>query len=181
MLNRKVPTCFSKVSQKLDYDGVTWKKIKLSRSPPQPRESVTSKKDITDPFHIPTDWTVSHLTSELDIVTSKKPKLIRSTSQQTEPFPIWPENSTLLHRKTPNSSVLHPNRLNRFPSDHRSRRWYIEKNKTEAFHIATDWTVFHLSRELDAVTLKKNKSEPFHITTDRTIPSWLSNRKHSSS
>ena len=35
----KCHPCLSKVSQKLDYDIVTWKKIKLSRSPPQPRES----------------------------------------------------------------------------------------------------------------------------------------------
>ena len=36
-----------------------------------------------------------------------------------------------------------------------TRRCYIEKNKTDPFHIPTDWTVFHLSREFDVVTLKK--------------------------
>ena len=87
--------------------------------------------------HIPTDRTVSHLNRELGVVTSKKTKLIRSTSQQTELFPIWTENSTLLHRKRQNSSVPHPNRLNRFPSEQRTRRCYIEKDKTDPFPIAT--------------------------------------------
>ena len=39
------------------------------------------------------EWWMTN--DELDVVTSKKTKLIRSTSQQTEPFPIWTENSAL--------------------------------------------------------------------------------------
>ena len=62
--------------------------------------------------HIPTDWT--------DVITSKKTKVIRSTSQQTEPFPIWTDNSMLLHRKGKNRSVSHPSRLNLFRKYHKS-------------------------------------------------------------
>ena len=39
-----------------------------------------SEKDKTHPFHSPTDGTVSHLNRELNVVTSKKTKHIRSTS-----------------------------------------------------------------------------------------------------
>ena len=120
--------------------------------------------------------THTHTHYELDAVTWKKTKLIRSTSQQSEPFPIWTENSTLfhrkrqnwsvphpnrlnrlLHRKKQNWSVPHPNRLNRFPSEQRTRRCYIEKEKTDPFHIPTDWIVSHLNRELNVVTSKKTK------------------------
>ena len=37
-------------------------------------------------------------------------------------------NSTLLHRKKQNWTVPHPNRLNRFPSEQRTRRCYNEKD-----------------------------------------------------
>ena len=125
----------------------------------------------TDPFQNPTHLTVSHLNRELDVIISKKTRLIRATSQQTEmmPFPIWTENSTLLHRKRLNSSVLHPNRLNRFLFEHRFRRCYMERDKTEPFHIPTDWTVFHLSRELDVVTSKKKNLN--RSTAQQTEPS----------
>ena len=62
------------------------------------------EKDQTHPFYIPTDWTVSHLITDLDVGISKKTKLKRSTSQQTEPFFIWAESSTLLHWKRINQN-----------------------------------------------------------------------------
>ena len=129
---------------------------------------VTVKKNKSDPFHIPTDWTVSHLNRQLDVVTSKRQ----------------------------NSSVPHPNWLNRFPSEQRTRRCYIKKDKAHPSHIPTDWTVSHLNKDLDAVTSKKihwfvlhpnrlnrfafeqrvrrcciekGKNEPSHIATDWTV------------
>ena len=81
------------------------KRQKLNRGNPR-------TKDKTEPFPISTDWTVSHLNTELDVVTSKKTKRIRSTSQQIDPFPIWAESSTLLHRKRQDRTVPHPNRVN---------------------------------------------------------------------
>ena len=120
------------------------------------------EKDKTEPFH--------------------KTKLNRSTSQQSEPFPIWTENSALLHRKKQSWSVPHPNRLNCFPC-HGNRLTFVILSKTDPFHIPTDWTFSHLNRELDVITAKwcnrkhrigsrrcyidKHKTEPLPVSTKR--------------
>ena len=120
-------------------DVVTSKKTKLNRSPSQPRES-----NFCDTFE-------NHVT--LNSFISQKESLKSS-----------------LHRKRQNWTVPHPNRLNRFPSEQRTtRRCYIEKDKTDPFHIPTDWTVSHLSRELDVVTSKKAKLN--RSTPQQTEPS----------
>ena len=138
------------------------------------------EKDKTEPFHIPTDWTVSHLNRELGVVTSKKTKLIRSTSQQTEPFPIWTENSTLLHRKSQNWSVPHPNRLNRLL--HRKKQNWAVPHPNRLNCLNAEWWMM-MDDEWSRPSCVTESTELVHITRGKTelIPSWLCNRKHSSS
>ena len=95
---------------------------------------------------------------------SQKLEYCLATHTHTTPIPTslcngkhWTQSSTLLHRKRQNWSVPHPNRMNRSLSEQRTWRCYIENNKTDPFHIPTDWTVSHLNRELDVVTSKKTK------------------------
>ena len=81
----------------------------------------------------------------------------------------------MTHRKRQNWSVPHPNRLNRFPSEQRTRRCYIEKDKTDPFHIPTDWignqnglhTRPHPSNFYDSF---ENPSTPrcYHVTKGST-------------
>ena len=136
-----------------------------SRFPPEQRTR-RIEKDKTHPFHSPTDGTVSHLNRELDVVTSKKTKRIRSTSQRIDPFPISAESSTLVHRKR-----------------HRKRQdRTVPQNKTEPFHIPTDWGVSHLNRELDVAKKTKRirstaqQTEPFPIQT-MNAEWWMMNAR----
>ena len=103
------------------------------------------------PFPISTGWTVCHLNRELGVVTSKKTKLIRASSEQAELFPI-PCHATRLTFVILSKILWHwiHSYHKRKVRNHR----YIEKDKTESFHIATDWIVSHLNRELDVDTHK---------------------------
>ena len=126
---------------------------------------------LTAPFHIAAVWTVSHLNRELGVVTSKKTKLIRASSQQAELFPIPCLGSRLtfviLSKSDPfhiptDWTVFHLNRELDVVTSKKTKlnRCYIEKDKTDPFHIPTDWTVSHLNRELDVITSKKTKVIP---------------------
>ena len=65
---------------------VTSKKTRLNCSSYQQRAlHCYIEKDTTEPFPIPTGWTVSHLKKEIGVVTLKKTKLNRSPSQQRPP------------------------------------------------------------------------------------------------
>ena len=119
------------------------------------------------------------------LLTSKNTKLNRSTSQQTQPFPIWTENSALLHRKRQNSYVPHPNRLfpiwteNGFWSSFvwfRTRRCYIEKDKTDpAYTTARD---LHRERKerRDWLIIENDKTESFPIPAERSFISKVSQK-----
>ena len=121
----------------------------------------------------------------MDRLSQEKTRLNRCPSEQrtlhcyiekgkTEPFPIWTENSALLHRKRQDSTVPHrkrelciviskKTRLNCSPYQQRTLHCYIEKNKTEPFPIPKensillarkrpDWTVPHSNTEHTRLT-----------------------------
>ena len=125
-----------------------------------------------------------------DVVTSKNTRLNHYPSQPSESnFCDTFENhvtlnsfisqkerlNSSLHRKRQNWTVPHPNRLNRFPFEQRTRRCDLEKDKTEPFHIPPDRTASHLNRELDIVTLNKTKLIRFASHQTESFPIWTEN------
>ena len=93
--------------------------------------SVYVTKGKTEPFSIPTDWTVAHLNTDLGVVTSKKTKLNRSPSQQKN-LHYYSHLNTELGVVTSNKT-----KMNRSPSQQKTLHCYFEKEKTELFAIST--------------------------------------------
>ena len=110
--------------------------------------------------------------------TSKKTRLNRSPSQQTEPFAIWTENSVVLHRKTQNWTVRHRNREVCLVSSKTIGRIVPHINKDFAlFHRKRqNWTVLHSNRlnrfpseqRIRCCYIENNKTESFPIATEKS-------------
>ena len=102
------------------------------------------------------------------MVTSKKTRLNRSPSQQTEPFPIWTENSALLHRKRQNWTVPHRN--------HASLTFVI-LSKTE-FHATIPKILTWFTSQKESFNLIQPCSKDWtgsHHKSKHRIRPWITN------